>query len=144
MTLMIKLLWMTILASFLTSACLFSTPVPTPVPPTPTFIPTDTATPIPTESPLVTSTPLPLVPNFSHIAVIIFENRQFDNVIHSPYMPYFNVLANTYTLLTQYYAVTHPSLPNYLSIIRGRTFCLPDAAHFSCCSTLEHTLSGLN
>jgi phosphatidylinositol-3-phosphatase len=45
-------------------------------------------------------------------------------VIGSPQMPYFNQLAQTYTLLTQHYAVTHPSLPNYLSLIGGDTFSI--------------------
>jgi phospholipase C len=50
-------------------------------------------------------------------------------------MPYFNELANSHTLLTQHYAVAHPSLPNYLALISGETFgvtfdctkCLYDA-----------------
>ncbi|HEY9152580.1 MAG TPA: alkaline phosphatase family protein, partial [Anaerolineales bacterium] len=43
-------------------------------------------------------------------------------VIGNGKMPYFNQLADSYTLLTQYYAVTHPSLPNYLALIGGDTF----------------------
>jgi acid phosphatase len=62
------------------------------------------------------------VPNFSHIAIIIFENKEFGTVIGNANMPYFNILANSYTLLTQHYATTHPSLPNYLSLIGGDTF----------------------
>ena len=37
-------------------------------------------------------------------------------------MPLFNRLAQEYTLLTQYYAVRHPSLPNYIALIGGDTF----------------------
>ena len=37
-------------------------------------------------------------------------------------MPLFNRLARDYTLLTQYYAVRHPSLPNYIALIGGDTF----------------------
>jgi acid phosphatase len=43
-------------------------------------------------------------------------------VIGSGKMGYFNLLANTYTLLTAHYATTHPSLPNYISLIGGDTF----------------------
>ena len=43
-------------------------------------------------------------------------------MIGSAKLPYFNKLARYYTLLTQYYAITHPSLPNYLAIIGGDTF----------------------
>ena len=37
-------------------------------------------------------------------------------------MPIFNQFANDYTLLTQHYAVTHPSLPNYIAMVSGDTF----------------------
>jgi phospholipase C len=43
-------------------------------------------------------------------------------------MPYFNQLAKSGTLLTAHYAVTHPSLPNYLALISGETFGL----NFTC------------
>ncbi len=43
-------------------------------------------------------------------------------MIGNKQMPYFNELATSYTLLTQEYAVTHPSLPNYLALIGGDTF----------------------
>lgn len=33
-----------------------------------------------------------------------------------------NALANNYSLATQYFAVAHPSLPNYLALIGGSTF----------------------
>jgi phosphatidylinositol-3-phosphatase len=84
---------------------------PTPLPSTPTFIP-------PSPSPTVVS----FVPNFSHIVFIVFENREFGSVVDNPKMPYFNELAKEYTLLTQHYAVIHPSLPNYIALMGGDTF----------------------
>lgn len=69
-----------------------------------------------------TPTPKPLVPEFQYIVTIVFENKEFGTVIGNPKMPYFNQLAKSYTLLTQFYAVTHPSLPNYLAMIGGDTF----------------------
>jgi acid phosphatase len=54
--------------------------------------------------------------------IIIFENKEFGSVIGNGKMAYFNLLASTYTLLTAHYAVAHPSLPNYLSLIGGDTF----------------------
>ena len=77
-------------------------------------------TPTPAVPP--TSTPRPLVPEFQHIVTIVLENKEFGTVIGNRKMPYFNQLAGMYTLLTQYYAVTHPSLPNYLALISGDTF----------------------
>jgi hypothetical protein len=62
------------------------------------------------------------VPNFQHIVMIVFENKGFEAVIGNPLMPKFNELAQDYTLLTGYYAVRHPSLPNYLALIGGDTF----------------------
>jgi acid phosphatase len=53
---------------------------------------------------------------------VVFENEEFGTVFGSDKMPYFNKLARSYTLLTQYYAITHPSLPNYLAMIGGDTF----------------------
>ena len=54
--------------------------------------------------------------------MIVFENKEFGTVIGNTDMPNFNKLANDYTLLTQFYAVRHPSLPNYLAMIGGDTF----------------------
>jgi len=63
------------------------------------------------------------VPNFPHIFLIILENKEFGTVI-GPHrgMPNLNLWASEYTLLTQYYAIRHPSLPNYLALIGGDTF----------------------
>jgi len=108
----------------LLAACIPLTPAPTPTPP-PT--PTPTFTPVPptatfTPSPSPTATPRPLVPNFDHIVLILFENKEFGSVIDNPQMPIYNKLAHEYTLLTQYYAIRHPSLPNYIALMGGDTF----------------------
>ena len=62
------------------------------------------------------------IPKFEHIIVIVFENRNYADVIGNSSLPTFNQLATDHVLLTQYYAVTHPSLPNYLALIGGDTF----------------------
>jgi phosphatidylinositol-3-phosphatase len=125
-----RLFWMAILMSILASACqpMLTGLTPTLSPDAPQPIPTSTFavvteeafTPTPTLGP--TPVPLPLVPDFSHIVIIIFENKEFGTVIGNGKMAYFNLLASTYTLLTQHYATTHPSLPNYISLIGGDTF----------------------
>lgn len=129
------LIWMTIIASFLTSACqpLLTGSAPTLSPPTLTPLPSFTETPAPIPGIAATPTPLPLVPNFSHIVVIIFENKEYGTVIGNGSMAYFNLLASSYTLLNQHYAVTHPSLPNYLSLIGGDTFGVTDNCEFADC-----------
>jgi phosphatidylinositol-3-phosphatase len=73
------------------------------------------------------STPIPdtltaSVPDFDHIVIITFENRDYNRVIGNILMPDYNWYAWKYTRLTQFYAVTHPSLPNYLAMIGGDTF----------------------
>jgi phospholipase C len=61
------------------------------------------------------------LPRFTHIVVIVFENKSYDEVVGSPSAPAFNRLARTGALLTRYYAVAHPSLPNYLALVSGST-----------------------
>lgn len=77
-----------------------------------------------TPSSIPSARPVPLVPDFGHIVIIVLENKEFGVVVGNPQMPYFNALAASYTLLTAHYAVTHPSLPNYLAMISGETFGL--------------------
>ncbi len=118
------ILWMTTLASFLTAACQPLSAGSAPLAPLPTFTPQPvfTQTPVSESAPQPTYAPPRLVPDFSHIVVIIFENKEFGTVIGNNKMTYFNLLASSYTLLTSHYAVTHPSLPNYISLIGGDTF----------------------
>lgn len=97
-----------------------ATLTPMPVLPTATFTP---------PSPIPTATSKPLVPNFEHIVIIMFENKEFGTVIGNPLMPNYNRLAREYTLLTQYYAVGHPSLPNYIALIGGDTFGIDSNCH---------------
>jgi phosphatidylinositol-3-phosphatase len=61
------------------------------------------------------------VPNFDHIILIVLENEDYASVIGSSTMPHLNALATQYVLLTQDYAVRHPSLPNYLALVSGDT-----------------------
>lgn len=115
-----------ILLLFLLAACAPSSPIstqtPAPQPPTAT----STLPAFPTETLAATAaqttTPEPLVPNFDHIVILIFENKEFGTVIGNPEMPIYNQLAEDYTLLTQFYAVIHPSLPNYIAMMGGDTF----------------------
>jgi hypothetical protein len=56
-----------------------------------------------------------------HLIVVIEENHSFEEIIGSPAAPFLNHLAAHGTLLTGYHAVTHPSLPNYVALLGGRT-----------------------
>jgi len=55
----------------------------------------------------------------SHVIVVVMENAEFSEVLgHAPYV---DTLATRYGLATQSFAITHPSLPNYLALTSGST-----------------------
>lgn len=66
------------------------------------------------------ATPAP-VPAFDHVTVVVFENKEASNILGNPAAPTFNTYARRYASLTSYYAVTHPSLPNYIALVSGST-----------------------
>src|SRR4051812_24093593 len=61
------------------------------------------------------------VPRVDHVVVIVFENHERDSVIGNPLAPTFTALAHRYAQATNYRAVAHPSLPNYLALVSGST-----------------------
>ncbi len=61
------------------------------------------------------------VPRPDHIVVVIEENRGYDDIIGSPDAPYINELARKGANLTQFFAITYPSQPNYLALFSGST-----------------------
>jgi hypothetical protein len=63
---------------------------------------------------------LPAAP--AHVVVIVMENHEYSHIIGNPNAPYINSLASTFALATEYHAVSHPSLPNYLALTGGSTF----------------------
>jgi phosphatidylinositol-3-phosphatase len=58
----------------------------------------------------------------AHIAVIVMENEEYGDIIGSRQTPFINALARRYALARSMYAITHPSLPNYLALTGGSTF----------------------
>ena len=57
----------------------------------------------------------------SHIFVIVMENLGYSQALATPAI---SALAKRWAYESQYYAITHPSLPNYLSLIGGSTFSI--------------------
>jgi phosphatidylinositol-3-phosphatase len=57
----------------------------------------------------------------SHVVVIVMENAEYGEVIGSRSAPFVNALARRYGLATASYAITHPSLPNYIALTSGST-----------------------
>src|SRR5258708_10735572 len=58
----------------------------------------------------------------SHLVVIVMENEELGSIIGSGDAPYINSLARRYASASDYHAVSHPSLPNYLALTGGDTF----------------------
>jgi len=56
--------------------------------------------------------------SFDRIFVIVLENQDYVDVQANPY---FNALARRGQLLTNYWALTHPSQPNYVAMLFGDT-----------------------
>src|SRR3989442_13067783 len=59
---------------------------------------------------------------FNYLVVIVMENQGLGDIVNNPSAPFLNQLASSYTLATNYTAINHPSLPNYLSLISGQDF----------------------
>jgi hypothetical protein len=56
-----------------------------------------------------------------HVVWILMENENYGSIIGSSSAPYINALASTYGLATDYTAISHPSLPNYIALTSGST-----------------------
>jgi phosphatidylinositol-3-phosphatase len=58
---------------------------------------------------------------YAHVIWIWEENHSYSDIIGSPDAPYMNALAQSCGLATNYSAITHPSLPNYIAATSGST-----------------------
>lgn len=59
---------------------------------------------------------------FDYVLVILLENIALNTIINGTSAPYMKSLAENYSLATQYTAIAHPSLPNYLAMFSGQQF----------------------
>lgn len=78
--------------------------------------------PPPPADPTAPAAPVGAASAPTHLVLLVEENHELDQVIGSPQAPFLDRLAASGTLLTSYYAIGHPSLPNYLALIGGETF----------------------
>ena len=53
---------------------------------------------------------------------VFMENESLVSIIGAPDSPYVTQLARRCGLATDYNAITHPSLPNYLAVTGGTSF----------------------
>ena len=69
-----------------------------------------------------------VLPAPAHIVIVVEENKPDSGIIGSKSAPYINALANGGANMTQSFAETHPSEPNYLALFSGNTFGLTSDA----------------
>src|SRR5271157_1483176 len=62
------------------------------------------------------------MPRLDHIFVIMMENHGYSQVVGNPSLPYINELVGNANIATNYFAIAHPSLNNYLEIVGGSNF----------------------
>ncbi|MFL5807450.1 MAG: DUF3616 domain-containing protein [Roseiflexaceae bacterium] len=71
---------------------------------------------------------------FNRVFVIVMENKEDTALIDSIDAPYINSLVAQYPRSTNYYAITHPSFPNYLTLTAGRTFGVTNDCTLTTCN----------
>lgn len=62
------------------------------------------------------------VPHLDHVFVVVMENHGYGQIINNPNAPFINAYAKSANLASNYFAVGHPSLTNYLEIVGGSNF----------------------
>ncbi|WP_438803648.1 MULTISPECIES: alkaline phosphatase family protein [Mycobacterium] len=62
------------------------------------------------------------IPQPAHIVIVVEENRSENGIIGNKSAPFITFLAANGANMTQSYAETHPSEPNYLALFAGNTF----------------------
>lgn len=78
-----------------------------------------TATQTATPPGAIPSTGKDALPNFDHIILIVLENKGYSAALDGKTMPHLKDIAQKNVLLANYYGISHPSLPNYLSLVSG-------------------------
>jgi phospholipase C len=63
-----------------------------------------------------------VVPKLDHVFLIMMENHAYSQIMGNSNAPFINQLAQSANLATNYFAVGHPSLTNYLETVGGSNF----------------------
>ena len=82
------------------------------------------------------------VPKLDHVFIIMMENHGFSQLVGNPDTPFANELARSGNTATNYFAIAHPSLTNYLEVAGGSNFGVhsdnnPDWHNFNCLTNLH-------
>src|SRR5215831_10368379 len=62
------------------------------------------------------------IPNLDHVFLIMMENHGYGQIFGNPNAPFINQLAHSANFSSNYFAVGHPSLTNYLEVVGGSNF----------------------
>ena len=81
------------------------------------------------------------IPHLDHVFVIMMENHGYREILNNPSAPFTNKYAKSANLATNFFAVAHPSLTNYLETVGGSNFGVhsdnnPDWHNGSCATNL--------
>jgi len=82
------------------------------------------------------------IPHLDHVFVIMMENHGYKEILNNPNAPFLNKYARSANLATNYFAVAHPSLTNYLETVGGSNFGVhsdndPDWHNGTCATNLS-------
>lgn len=85
------------------------------------------------------------IPHLDHVFLIMMENHGYPEILNNPNAPFINKYARQANLATNYFAVAHPSLTNYLEVVGGSNFGIhsdnsPDWHDASCTTNLASGL----
>ena len=72
------------------------------------------------------------VPRFTHLFVIVEENKSFEQVMDRKNAPHLSRLAREYGTASSFYGEVHPSEANYVALLGGDTFGIHDDDAFYC------------
>ena len=70
------------------------------------------------------------VPHFRHIAVIMFADHSYSNILGNKYAPTFNRLARDYGLATRYYTPSDPDAAGIMAFLAGDSYGVSDGAPY--------------
>jgi len=89
------------------------------------------------------------VPRLDHVFFIMMENHAFSQIVDNPNAPFANAYAKYANTATNYFAVAHPSLTNYLEVNGGSNFGVlndnsPDWHNATCTNNLASGVTSLD
>lgn len=76
-------------------------------------------------------------PALQHLVIVMEENHSYSDIVGNSNAPYINELMSQGASLTDFFAITHPSQPNYVALFSGSTQGLTD-------DSCPHTFRGTN